>query len=48
MIPETNTWISNKKAIEIYNEYVDSGNDLFPRVDISWAINAKLEKRNNE
>tara|TARA_B100000809_G_C15052000_1_gene499253 strand:+ start:56 stop:1117 length:1062 start_codon:yes stop_codon:yes gene_type:complete len=48
MIPEHNMWVSDKKANELYNEYVDAGNDLFPRVDISWAITQKLKKRNNE
>lgn len=48
MIPGDSVWTSDEKTNEIYEEYVNSGNDLFPRVDISWAINAKLEKRNNE
>jgi hypothetical protein len=48
MIPDDNLWTSNEKTNDIYEEYVHAGNDLFPRVDISWAINQKLKKRNNE
>ncbi len=48
MIPESGLWLSDEKANELYEEYVNIGNDLFPRVDISWAINSKLKKKNNE
>jgi hypothetical protein len=48
MIPESTLWLSDEKTNKIYEEYTYAGNDLFPRVDISWVINRKLKKKNNE
>jgi len=45
MIPTTGLWASNEEMKQLQNEYVDNGNDLYPRVDISNLLNEKLKEQ---
>jgi hypothetical protein len=48
MIPDDSLWWADKKMKELYAEHKDASNDLYPRVDISHAINQKLKKEYHE